>query len=162
MPSRNQIDCFIGAPPLAVFSILSDIENRTRTIKSVEKIRLLTDPPIGSKSRFRELRNVLVPWRGRTLCILHFAPPDRISFNWRQLMFRTTVDIELKKQTDGTLLHIEVTVSTSILPGAVSRVLEAATLHQWQLDFADIKRHAEARSDPSWRGSLSKRRSRRM
>lgn len=153
---------FIEATPLAVFSILADLENRPRFIRGVRRVVLRTHPPVGAGTRFREWRISPLPGWGHGFMVGDFVPPDRLSL----LRWRTGIRLEatyrLQPDHGGTRVDLAVTGRCALWPRFPISTLARIFAHRWkrrlQSDLLDIKRYASRRANPEWRDSLSSKR----
>ena len=111
MKADRTTSLYVDAPPLAVFSVLSDLENRPQIIRSIKRTWLKTPPPVGAGTRFREQRT---SFSGYSLLeIGEFTPPNRLSIQRRSFGIPLTAGYTLIEENAGTRLRITVEVNGS-------------------------------------------------
>ncbi|MEX2317324.1 MAG: SRPBCC family protein [Pirellulales bacterium] len=67
----------ITAPVETVFEVASDLEHAAETIRGIERIELLTPPPVGIGTRWRETRRMMGREATETLELTAFDRPHR-------------------------------------------------------------------------------------
>ncbi len=144
---------YVDAPPLAVFSVLSDLENRPRIIGSVKRTQLKTHPPVGAGTRFRDQRTSFTDYCGVLLEIGEFVPPYRLSIQRYSFGIPLTASYTLIEEKAGTRLQITIEVN-GFWSGFPAKLLARRWKRQLDEDLVDIKRHVGQRADPSWRQGL--------
>lgn len=150
---------FVDAAPVAVFSILADLENRPRVLKNVRKTVLRTSPPVKSGTRYREWRDAPIRRWGRDYRVGEFQPPDRFSLLQWQAGARLESTFRLAAKHGGTQIVLDVSGRYPLWPwfplATVARTLARLWERRLLSDLADIKRHASMRANPRWREGLS-------
>ncbi len=153
MKADQTTSLYVDAPPLAVFSVLSDLENRPKIIRTVKRTELKTLPPVGAGTRFREQRTSLRGYAWMLLEIGEFMPPYRLTIQRHGLGIPLTASYTLVEENAGTRLKITVEVN-----GLWSRFPANLMVRRWKRqlddDLVDIKRYVGQRADPSWRQGL--------
>ena len=141
---------------MAVFSVLSDLENRAQIIGKVRRVVLRTPPPVTSGTVFREWRSRPVPLWSARLTISDFTPPKQLTFarRWFGLPLQAVFTVE--PEGDGTrlTLSVEPVRWRKAWPG---RGLSYLWKRQLVKDLADIGRYAAQRANPTWRLGLGRR-----
>lgn len=153
MKADRTTSLYVDAPPLAVFSVLSDLENRPQIIRTVKRTRLKTLPPVGAGTRFREQRTWFSGYSGGLLEISEFMPPNRLSIMRHGFGIPLTAHCTLVEENAGTRLQITIEVN-GFWSGFPAKLLARRWKRQLDDDLVDIKRHIGQRSDPSWRQGL--------
>lgn len=152
MKADQTTSLYVDAPPLAVFSVLSDLENRPKIIRNVKRTQLETLPPVGAGTRFREQRTSLRGYSG-VLEIGEFMPPYRLTIQRHGFGIPLTASYTLVEENAGTRLQITVEAN-GFLSGFPAKLLARRWKRQLDDDLVDIKRHVGQRADPSWRQGL--------
>ena len=153
MKANQTTSLYVDAPPLAVFSVLSDLENRPQIIRNVKRTQLKSLPPVGAGTRFREQRTSLSGYTGVLLEIGEFVPPYRLSIQRYSFGIPLTASYTLVEENNGTRLQITIEV-TGFWSGFPAKRLARRWKRQLDEDLVDIKRHVGQRADPSWRKGL--------
>ena len=158
MPERDKLSLFVNAPPIAVFSVLADVKNRSAILSGVRKVRLSGPLPVDAGSGFREWRKDSVRLSGIVFQVASFNPPQEITFKQRGLLVEVDVALRLHSEHDGTHLTGHVAVSSRIIPNFVLRLIERPFSQYWfrlfEEDLMEIKKYVEQRANPAWRAGL--------
>lgn len=153
MKADQTTSLYVDAPPLAVFSVLSDLENRPKIIRTVKRTQLETLPPVGAGTRFREQRTSLRGYAWMLLEVGEFMPPYRLTIQRHGFGISLSASYTLVEENAGTRLKITVEVN-----GFWSRFPANLMARRWKRqlddDLVDIKRYVGQRADPSWRRGL--------
>lgn len=67
-----ELEKSIDAPVAIVFAVASDLENAAEHIEAIDKIEMLTEPPVGVGTRWRETRGKMGT---ETIEVVSFTPP---------------------------------------------------------------------------------------
>ncbi len=153
MKADQTTSLYVDAPLLAVFSVLSDLENRPQIIRNVRRTELKTFPPVGAGTRFLEQRTSFGGYSGVPLEICEFTPPYRLSIQRRSFGIPLTASYTLVEENAGTRLQIAVEVN-GFWSGVPASLLARRWSRQLDEDLIDVKRHVGQRADPSWRQGL--------
>lgn len=74
---RMEVSRQIAAPPEHVFALASDFAHAADHVQAIERVELLTPPPVGVGTRFRETRKVFGRSATEELAVTEFEPPRR-------------------------------------------------------------------------------------
>ncbi|MBW8637085.1 SRPBCC family protein [Hoeflea sp. WL0058] len=158
MSEHDKLSLFVNAPPVAVFSVLADVKNRTVILSGVRKVRLSGPLPIDACSSFREWRRDSVRLSGIVFRLATFNPPREIALNQRGLVIEVNMPLRLEPDHDGTHLTGQVTVSSRLIPSPLLRLIERPVSRYWsrlfETDLMEIKKYVEQRANPVWRAGL--------
>ncbi len=157
-PADRMTSLYFDAPPLAVFSVLADLENRPRIIDRVKRTELKSPPPVGTGTRYREWRRSLAGSSGSVYEISAFTPPKRLTLVRRRFGTRLEAIFSLEEENAGTRLRLAVNGALPLWPGLPTGLLARRWKSRLDRDLADIKRHVGQRADPVWQQGLGGRR----
>ena len=147
---------FVNAAPVAVFSVLADMENRAAVLSAVRRVVRVHPLPVERGTRIREKRTIGTLFRG-PFRIVEYRPPDGISFARRWLGIPLRVDVALRDERGGTLVTVGSPSGASAPLGWLVRMIAARWIAQWERDLSDIRRHVEPRANPAWRAGLGEK-----
>lgn len=150
----NTTASFIAAAPVAVFSVLSDLESRNLVLSSVSRVAVISVPPVHEGSVFMEKRRGMAR---RRLTVGTFRPPYVIAFN--RCLFGLPLHLEMTLSQDRGGTVVTATASTkAVAPlSIIARFAANRWLRECERDLADVKRYVEQRANPGWRPGLSDR-----
>ena len=158
MLADQTTNLFFDAPPLAVFSVLTDLENRPRIIGGVRRTELRTLPPIAAGTRYREWKSSHTRFLGSAFEVAEFVPTARLTLVRFSYGARLEAAFSLDEENTGTRLHLAVNGRKPTWPGFPIRLAAILLARQWKKqldgDLADIKRHVGQFADPGWRQGL--------
>ncbi|MDA4847788.1 SRPBCC family protein [Hoeflea poritis] len=143
----------MNAAPVAVFSVLADMENRAAVLKSVKRVVRVGPLPIETGTRIREKRTAGSLFKG-PFRIVDYRPPNRISFAYRWLGIPLRVDVALRDERGGTLVTVSSPSGTVGPFGPLVQMIATRLIAQWERDLSDVRRHVEPRANPAWRAGL--------
>lgn len=156
--ATHHTSVFVEATPVAVFSIMADVENRSHVISRIRRVALQTRPPVSHGTRFREWRKSIIPGWGRSYIINDYQPPDRMSLVLWQAGIRLEATLRLKNEHGGTQINVDVSGRCPLWRRFPISMLADQFSRQWMFrlesDLADIKRQASMRGNPNWRDKL--------
>ncbi|WP_419913344.1 SRPBCC family protein [Hoeflea sp.] len=155
---RPSLKVFVNAAPVAVFSVLSDMENRASFLSSVRRVIKVQPLPVEAGTSVREKRAIGTVF-SRSFRIVEYRPPDYIAFSQRWLGLPIRLEITLRDERGGTLVTAHVASYPMAALRPIVRLIAAHWLRQWENDLSDIKRHVEPRANPAWREKLQDRQS---
>lgn len=82
MPSFST-EIIVDAPPELVFDVFSDFPAYADMITDIDSIEMLTDPPVGLGTRYREVRTVAMKENTQTYEVVAFDPPHAFTLEAR-------------------------------------------------------------------------------
>jgi|GEM_PF-2910928 len=160
MTAGQSTSIFVKAPPLAVFSVLSDVENRAPIIGAVSRIVLRSPPPVAAGTVFREWRSAPLSLWGVRLEIRDFMPPTRLTMLRRCAGLSLGAVFTVVPEGDGSRLALTVDGAFRPWPFPPMTWLARALADRWKRqltgDLAAIGRHAAQRADPAWRPGIGR------
>jgi carbon monoxide dehydrogenase subunit G len=143
------VECFIEAPPDAVFSTAIDISNWPRFISGVQSVELLTPGPVAVGTRFRETRSMFSRQATEDMTLAQVEPPRRFLFT--AFNHGTAYRAEHLFAPEGagtrTTLIFEGQPATLLarLFAPLGRMFLGTLKRQLESDLADLKLEAERR-----------------
>lgn len=139
----------VNAPPDIVFAVASDLANAAEHVQGIERIELLTPPPIGVGTRWRETRTIMGKESTETLEVTAFDPPRRYTveadscgshfestFRFTPAAGGTRVELEINCRADSFFAKLMSPLS-GLMMGTMKKMLDQ--------DLEDVTRVAEAR-----------------
>ena len=154
VPHAPQFTIFINASPVAVYSVLADIEHRPEILRSVKQTKILTPPPVGKGTLFVERNLSIFRAFQQQFHIAAFSPPDRIEFTCKKMGCHLRAEIKLRQDTDGTRLTATVASPDSGYAGWITRWFTRHWAGELEQQLNAIKRYVEPRANPAWQGGL--------
>lgn len=147
-----RIDCGteVSAPPEIVFATLMDVERWQTFIAGIETIELLTPPPVGVGTRFRETRTMFGRKAVEEMTFAVIEPPKLVTLTAHSHGTRYTAEHRIMPAPTGALLvlgfeGVPETLSARIL-GSIGRFMANSVRRHLEADLADVKREAERRA----------------
>jgi hypothetical protein len=141
----------IEAPPETVFDVATDLAHAAEHVRGIEKIELLTPPPIGVGTRWRETRKMMGREATETLEITAFDRPRKYvagcescgcyfesTFNFVQRAGGTDVTLDVHTQALTLMAKIMSPLGNLMMGKTMRKLLDD--------DLEDVKRVAESRA----------------
>ena len=154
----------VQAPPAQVFSVFSDLESAPERIAGITAIELLTPPPVGQGTRWKETRTIFNRDCTEELEITRFEPATGYTAECQSCgaWFSSTFDFT----PDGAGTRVTVTVDCrpltlmAKLMSPLSRLMMSSCRKATEQDIDDLIRYletppaAQAPTDPEAVSSL--------
>ncbi|TVQ82170.1 MAG: hypothetical protein EA380_00695 [Phycisphaeraceae bacterium] len=78
MPSVT-VTSEVDAPPERVFEVFTDFPHAASMVSAIDSIEMLTDPPVGIGTRFRETRTMFGKQCSETMEVTRFEPARTVT-----------------------------------------------------------------------------------
>lgn len=154
VPDAPQFTMFINASPVAVYSVLADLEHRPQILRSVKRTKTLTPLPVGKGTLFVEQNVSIFQTFQQQFQIGAFSPPDRIELTRKKMGCQLRADIKLCQDNEGTRLTTTVTSPNSGYARWIARWFARHWAGELEQQLNDIKRYVEPRANPTWQAKL--------
>lgn len=140
----------ISSPPEIVFALLLDIPRWPELIAAIEKIDLLTPPPVAVGTQFRETRIMFGREATEEMTVSEISPPHRLVLTAFSHGTAYRSEHVLEPIGDGTRLRLEFegTPRTFLarLFTPLALLMRGTIQKQLAADLVDVKRAAEQRA----------------
>lgn len=107
MPSCS-VTTDVKATPEAVFAFIADWTNWEKSISAIKKVELLTPPPMGKGTRFKETRLMWGKEATETMEITAWDPPRSHTIESDSCGARVTCTISVRPSPAGSTLTMDV------------------------------------------------------
>jgi hypothetical protein len=141
----------VAAPPETVFDVAADLAHAAEHVRGIEKIELLTPPPIGVGTRWRETRKMMGREATETLEVKAFDRPHKYVVGCESCgcYFESTFCFE--PSGNGTDIKLDVhtralTLMAKIMSPLGNLMMGKAMRKLLDDDLEDVKRVAESRA----------------
>lgn len=138
----------IAAPIDRVFALFSDIPNAARHISGIREVEMLTEPPVGQSTRWRETRLFHGKEAVETLEITDYDAPYSYSVEANSHGAKYISAFTFKSVDAGTAVSMSFSVFpqtwlAKIMNLVMGRMMQKAVKSCMQDDIRDLKRIAE-------------------
>ncbi|MBX3352373.1 MAG: SRPBCC family protein [Phycisphaeraceae bacterium] len=149
------VSSHVDAPIERVFEVFTDFPNAASYISAIRRVEMLTPPPVGVGTRFRETRVMMGREATEEMTIAEFEPPRRVTLTAASHGARYTSAFHFAPEGIGTTVTFEFTGQpVSFLAKALSAItmplMKKTLIKCVAQDMEDARRHVEAmaKSEP--------------
>lgn len=142
----------IAAPPEAVWRIVSDFENASKTVRAIEKVEVMERPASGLVGfKWRETRTMFGKQATEVMWVTAASEPSHYDTRAESHGAIYTTRVALAPRGDGTRLTMEfegrpVTFGARLAWGLMGFMFKGATRKALAKDLEDIKAKVESAS----------------
>jgi uncharacterized protein YndB with AHSA1/START domain len=140
----------IAAPPARVFEIFSDFRTAPQRVRSVLKVDVVPDGPIGKGTVVRDTRKLFGKEATANMEIVDFQPGRELTFLTREGGCRYTTRFTFTPEGAGTRAEVHFTIEAlsffAKLFSPLMALMSGMMRKCFQADFADLQAAAEERS----------------
>lgn len=137
----------IAAPPERVFAVFSDLEDAAQRIQAIERLELLTPPPVGVGTRFRETRTMFGKRATEEMTITAFDPPRGYDVEAQSHGSKYFTTFRFEPEPGGTRvsMHFEAQPLSTVakLLSPLGKLMLGKLEKECGKDLDDLKRHLE-------------------
>ncbi|MEX2219461.1 MAG: SRPBCC family protein [Phycisphaerales bacterium] len=137
----------IAAPPARVFDIFSDLRTAPQRVRSIIRMEVLTDGPIGRGTRVRDTRKLFGKEATANMEIIDFQPGRSLTFLTHEGGMRYTTRFTFAPEGAGTRAEVHFTIEaltfTAKLCSPLMALMSGMMRKCFQADFADLQAAAE-------------------
>ena len=143
---------YIAAPPERVFAIYSDFRTAPQRVRSVIRVEVVPDGPIGKGTVVRDTRKLFGKEATANMEIIDFQPGRSLTFLTREGGARYTTRFTFTPEGAGTRAEVHFTIeSLSLFAKVFSPLMGLMTgmmRRCFEADFADLQGAAEGTTPP--------------
>jgi hypothetical protein len=142
---------YVEAPPQTVFDVAADLEHAAEHVRGIEKIEMLTPPPVGVGTRWRETRKMMGKLATETLEVKAFDRPRKYVVGCESCGCYFESTFTFAPRSSGTAVTLDVhtkalTLMARIMSPIGNMMMGKTMRKLLDDDLEDVKRVAESRA----------------